>query len=106
MTAEFAVVMPAVLVVLGLAIGGVLLAAHRLVLVSLVGEVARLEARGDLDLAAARLAETAAGAEVERERDGPLHCVSVSERPGDGLLAAIGVSALACAAVSGEGAVP
>lgn len=103
-TAEFAVVLPAALVVLGLAIGGVLLAAQRVALVSLAGEVARLEARGDADAAEARLAHAGLDVDVERRRDGALLCVGLSTAPGRGALAAITISAESCAAVSGEAA--
>ena len=101
-TAEFAVVMPAVLVVLGLAIGGIFIAAHRITLVTLAAEVARLEARGDMDRARARLDDAAAGVSVRRERTGPLHCVTLGAHPGGGMLSAIGIESRACAAVSGE----
>ena len=68
-TAEFAIVMPAVLVVLGLAIGGILISAHRIALVSLAAQVARLEARGDADLAASALgAWNGSSVEVDRSR--------------------------------------
>lgn len=104
-TAEFAIVMPAVLVVLGLAIGGILISAHRIALVSLAAQVARLEARGDADLAASALgAWNGSSVEVDRSRQGGLHCVTLRFHPGEGLLSGIRVETLACAAVSGEGA--
>ncbi|WP_205879402.1 TadE family protein [Leucobacter triazinivorans] len=104
-TAEFAIVMPAVLVVLGLAIGGILISAHRIALVSLAAQVARLEARGDADLARSALeAWNGSSVEVDRSRQGGLHCVTLRSHPGEGLLAGIRVETLACAAVSGEGA--
>jgi len=103
-TAEFAIVMPAILVVLGLTIGGILISAHRIALVSLAAQVARLEARGDGDLAASALAEwKASSVEVGRSRHGGLHCVTLRSHPGGGLLAGIGIEALSCAAISGEG---
>lgn len=105
-TAEFVIVVPAVLVVLGLVIGGILVSAHRLALVSLAAQVARSEARGDGDLAASALAEwRGASVEVDRSRRGGLHCVTLRSHPAGGLLAGIGVEIVSCAAISGEGSV-
>lgn len=103
-TAEFAIVLPAILVVLGLTIGGTLIAAHRIALVSLAAQVARAEARGDDDLAASVLGRwDGSSVEVERSRHGGLHCVTLRSRPAGGLLAGIGIASLSCAAISGEG---
>jgi hypothetical protein len=52
-TAEFAVALPAVLLVLLLAIGAVMLSAQRLSLSSAAAQMARHEARGDAAAAAA-----------------------------------------------------
>lgn len=101
-TAEFAVVMPAVLVVLGLVIGGIFIAAHRITLVSLAAEVARLEARGDADRARARLDEAQGAITVQRDRSGPLHCVTLRASPGRGILSGIGIESRACAATNSE----
>ena len=43
-TAEFAIVLPVVVAILGLVIGAITLAAHRMTLVSLSAELARFEA--------------------------------------------------------------
>lgn len=102
-TAEFAIVLPAILVVLGLTIGGIFIAAHRITLASLAAQVSRLEARGDGDLAAAVLTDWGAQIEVKRSRSDGLHCVTLRSYPAGGLLAGIGVESLSCAAVSGEG---
>lgn len=104
-TAEFVIVVPAVLVVLGLVIGGILLSAHRIALVSLAAQVARSEARGDGDLASSALAEwRGAPVEVDRSRRGGLHCVTLRSHPVGGLLSGIGVESVSCAAASGESA--
>jgi len=103
-TAEFVIVLPAVLAVLALAVGAIMLAAQRVVLTSAAAEVARLEARGDAVEASERLAALP-GVRVQREQRGSLHCVSLSTRPTGGLLAAVGVSARSCAA-SAAGAGP
>ena len=100
-TAEFAVALPAVLIVLGLIIGGVSLVTHRLTLTSAAADVSRLEARGDHDLAAARLEALAGPVEVERLETGGLLCVTLRAAPGLGLLRSLGISASACAARSG-----
>jgi hypothetical protein len=99
-TAEFAFVVPAVLVVLGLSVGAIMLSAHRLSLGAAAAEVARLEARGDTAAARLRLASLG-DVGVGRSRDGPLLCVALSARPGAGALRAIEITARGCAAVSG-----
>ena len=98
MSAEFAVVLPAVLIVLSLVIGGVLLASHRVVLTSAAADIVRLEARGDVSLAQQRASELGGGIALSREHRGGLLCVRLKSSPGSGLLANIGVSVSACAA--------
>ncbi|MBK0420229.1 pilus assembly protein [Leucobacter sp. CSA1] len=102
-TAEFAIVLPAVLLVLGLVIGGILLAAHRVVLTSAAADLARLEARGDAELAAARLSELGGGIRADRESIGGLLCVTLGSRPGGGALAVVEITARGCAARSDAG---
>lgn len=97
---------PAVLLVLGVAIGGIHLAAQRVALASLAGEVARLEARGDAAAAAERIVAAAGTPEITRTQSGDVLCVAARSSPGRGLLGALRVSAESCAAVSyavGEG---
>lgn len=104
MTAEFAIVLPAVVAVLGIVIGGVALSAHRITLVSAAAEAARLEARGES--AEQRLGELGSGVTVSRsERDG-LHCVALASRPVGGLLASVAVHGTSCAALSDVGGPP
>ncbi|MBN9612823.1 MAG: pilus assembly protein [Actinobacteria bacterium] len=98
-TAEFAVAMPALLAVLLLALGAVLLAGHRVGLTSAAAELARLEARGDAQAAAARLAEFDGEVAVSRSRAGPLLCLTLRAHPGGGALSVIEISAEGCAAV-------
>ena len=97
-TAEFAIVLPAVVAVLGLMIGGISIGAQRVTLSSLAGEVVRLEARGDDGAAEQLLRERPGEVRVERRHDGPLLCATLSESPGRGILGAIRISATACAA--------
>lgn len=100
-TAEFAIVLPAVVLVLGIVIGAVMLAAHRTGLVSAAGEIARLEARGDSELAEQRLSSLGTGVDVKRSDDGALHCVTLSSAPASGALHAVGITGRGCAVTSG-----
>ena len=102
-TAEFAIVLPAVLVVLGLVIGGVALAAHRIVLVSAAADAARLEARGES--AAPALERLGTGVTIERTTEQGLHCVALAAAPIGGPLSSITVRGASCAAVSDVAAI-
>lgn len=97
MTAEFVIVLPAVLVVLMLAVGAILLSAQRVALTSAAAEVARQEARGDSGSAATRLAALPSGVRVSRSDQSDLHCVTLHSKPLGGILGEIGVSARGCA---------
>ena len=97
-TAEFVILLPALIAVLLCAVGAILLAAHRVALTAAAAELVRLEARGDGSAAQARLADLGAGVSVARARDGPLLCLVLRSRPGVGALAAVQVEARACAA--------
>lgn len=99
-TAEFAVAIPAMLLVLGLAIGAVQLSAQRVALTALAGDVARLEARGDDRLAAARIAEHPGAAKLSRSTAGGILCVVATSSPSAGLLAGIRVTGRGCAAIA------
>ncbi|WP_125098694.1 TadE/TadG family type IV pilus assembly protein [Leucobacter chromiireducens] len=100
-TAEFAIVLPVVVAVLGLVIGGTVLAAHRITLVSQASELARTEARGDMRLARSVEAQLSDDVTVEREQRGPLHCVVLRSAPVGGLLRAVEARAESCAALVG-----
>ncbi|MHA3682979.1 TadE/TadG family type IV pilus assembly protein [Leucobacter sp. HY1910] len=101
-TAEFAVVVPAVLVVLGLVIGGIVIATNRLTLAAAAADIARLEARGDDTLAAERVTAAGPGVGVERARDGALLCITLRASPVGGPLAALSLTGTGCAAVTDE----
>lgn len=105
-TAEFVVVLPAVLIVLVMIIGSILIATLQLTLTSAAGDVARLEARGDAAGASLRVSQLMPGVSVTRQSLGPLHCVALSAQPGAGLLAALRISASGCAARSEAEAAP
>lgn len=99
-TAEFAILMPAVMLVLVLAIGALGVSAQKLALTSAAADLARLEARGDSAVAARRINELPGGSTVHRERDGPLLCVTITSHPAIGLLSALSIRVRNCAAVS------
>ncbi len=98
-TAEFAVTVPAVLLVLGLVIGGIQLSTHRLTLVSAAAEIARLEARGDHAMAADRI-RGLGDVRIERTSDSGILCVSLTAAPDRGLLALMRVDGRGCAAIT------
>lgn len=95
-TAEFVIVLPAVLAVLTLSVAAILLASHQVVLTSAAAEVARLEARDDGEGARRHLESLGIHAEIARSAEGSLHCVTLSSRPAPGILAAIEISARGC----------
>lgn len=99
-SAEFAVVLPALLLVLGVVIGAILLAGTRVTLVSAAHDVARLEARGDVALAANRLSQLPGRITVSRDTTAGILCVQLEARPGQGILASITITGVGCAAVS------
>ncbi|MBP1327016.1 Flp pilus assembly protein TadG [Leucobacter exalbidus] len=101
-TAEFAVVVPAVLVVLALVIGGIVIATNRLTLASAAADISRLEARGDTALAEERISQSGAGLTINRERRGALLCITLHAGAQRGLLAALSVSGEGCAAVTDD----
>lgn len=96
-TAEFAIVLPAVLLVMSLAIGAILLATHRLTLTSAAAEIARLEARGETVSATARLETTGSGVHISRSVEEGLYCVTLQSQPLGGALGGVMVASRACA---------
>lgn len=99
-TAEFAIVLPAVLMVLALAVGAILLSTQGLTLTAAAAEVARLEARGDMDAASERLAHLNPQVGVLRTSQGTLHCVTLRSVPLGGILGLVSVTGRGCAAVA------
>ena len=78
-TAEFAVAMPAVLLVLLLALGGVQASMLQLRLQDAAADAARSLARGEGSaMASGRLARQVPGAALSSSREGDLVCVRVS----------------------------
>lgn len=99
MTAEFAAVVPAVLLVLAFCLASVQVATLQLRLQDAVAVVARAAARGDQ----LEVGSLVAGARATSKREGPFVCVTgtVSSDIGGGLLGTISLSARSCAAASG-----
>jgi Flp pilus assembly protein TadG len=102
--AEFAIALPAVLLVLATLIGGVQVASARLRAQDAAADAARSWARGDSDGAvAARVQRQLPGAGVQRSTRGDLVCATVRVRPA-GALARLGltVEAGSCALAGGR----
>lgn len=97
-TAEFAIALPAALLVLGVSVGAIVLAAEKVSLTAGAAEIARHEARGDTALAQAQLRKLGAHITVSRTDNGSLHCVTLSSRPATGVLSLLTVSSFSCAA--------
>ncbi|MCU1513287.1 MAG: hypothetical protein JWO10_377 [Microbacteriaceae bacterium] len=99
-TAEFATVVPAVLLVLACCLGGMQLAAQQLRLQDAAAVAARSMARGDgAGAATARASQLVPGASIESSDRGDLACVTASSsgRFAGGVLAAIPLTAMSCA---------
>lgn len=98
-TAEFAILLPVLVVVVGFCVGAIALSAHRVSLTSAAAEIARLEARGDSGSAAARISSLG-GVSIERTNSDHLLCVTLHSQPADGVLSVLRLSARGCAAVA------
>jgi Flp pilus assembly protein TadG len=97
--AEFAVALPAVLLVLGMVLGGIQLGALQVRLQDAAADAARSLGRGDAAPAiAARLARQVAGARWSSSRSGALVCAHlVASAGGPAALLGLTVSATSCA---------
>ena len=97
--AEFAVAMPAVLLVLGMVLGGIQLGTLQVRLQDAAADAARSLGRGDSAPAlAARLARQVPGARWSSSRSGALVCAHlVASAPGPAALLGLTVSATSCA---------
>ena len=103
MTAEFATVIPAVLLVLACCLGGVQLAGQQLRLQDAAATAARSLARGDgVGAASAQVAQLVAGASLSRSDRGGMVCVRVNSPGPAGPFAAITVTAEGCALAAGR----
>lgn len=97
-TAEFAAVVPAVLLVLAFCLGAVQLVGQQLRLTDAAANAARSLARGDgLALATARVSAAVGAASLHHRRDGDFVCVRLA------MPAAFAPAALAGVTVTGRG---
>ncbi|MET1017792.1 MAG: TadE family type IV pilus minor pilin, partial [Leifsonia flava] len=98
-TAEFAVALPAVALVLAVCLGGVQAVSVQVRLTDAAADAARTLARGDgVDLASARLSAAVPGASLSVDGAGDLVCVTASAPAGaHTVLAALTVTARSCA---------
>lgn len=103
--AEFAVTMPAVLLVLAMTVGALGAAAHQVRLADAAADAARALGRGESAAAAEALAaRVAPGSELSTSTDGVLVCAEVAKAwalPG-GRVTGIRLAAHACAMGSGQ----
>lgn len=102
--AEFAIAMPAVLLVLGMMLGGVQVAGLRLQAQDAAADAARSWARGESSgVVAGRLARQLPGSGVSRGSRGDMVCATVRVQPrGPAARLGIAVSATACALSGGR----
>lgn len=102
-TAEFATVIPAVLLVLACCLGAVQLATQQLRLQDAAAAAARGLARGEAaGGTAARVAQLVPGASFVRNDHGGMVCVRLASPASSGLFAAVTVQAASCALAAGE----
>ena len=98
-TAEFAVALPAVVLVLALCLTGMQAVGQQLRLADAAAHAARSLARGEpSDVAAARAAREVPGASITQSADGDLTCVTASAPAALGLT----VTASSCALSGGR----
>jgi Flp pilus assembly protein TadG len=95
-TAEFAAVLPAVVLVLAVALGAMQLAGEQLRLQGATADAARLLGRGDPG-ATARVQQVAVDAQLSESRQGDLVCAEARAPVSLGILIGITLSASACA---------
>jgi Flp pilus assembly protein TadG len=95
-TAEFAAVMPAVILVLAVALGSMQIAGEQLRLQSAVADAARMVGRGDSS-AGARVQAAAPGARLTENVRGSLVCASARAPTSFGPLFGLTLSATSCA---------
>lgn len=103
-TAEFAVALPAVALVLAICLGGVQAVSVQVRLTDAAADAARTIARGDAaEVAVARLAVAVPGARLQVDAGAELVCVTASAPAGTRtVLAALAVTARSCALGGGR----
>lgn len=100
MTAEFAIALPAVVLVLAACLGAGQVVAMQVRVQDAAAAAARHLARGDPGAARALVSRLVPGASVTETRNTDLVCATVSAHPG-GLLSAVTVVAGSCALAQG-----
>ncbi|WP_460943520.1 TadE family type IV pilus minor pilin [Okibacterium endophyticum] len=104
MSAEFAVALPAVVVVLSCCVGAIQVASQQVRLTDAAADAARTLARGDSpDVAAARVARVSGGAALSSSHTGEFVCVSLTAPAAFPAASALGltVAASGCALAGG-----
>ncbi|SIN69303.1 TadE family type IV pilus minor pilin [Agromyces cerinus] len=102
MTAEFAVALPAIALVLAACLASVQLAAQQVRLTDAAADAARALGRGESEAAAAAIADrVSGGAGLSASDDGQFVCATLTAS-GGGLLAAIELRAESCAVTGGR----
>ncbi|WP_349903354.1 TadE family type IV pilus minor pilin [Parafrigoribacterium humi] len=102
-TAEFATVIPAVLLVLACCLGGVQLVSQQLRLQDAAAAASRILSRGEgAGTAYARAAQLVRGAHLERTDRGGMVCVRLATSGPAGIFAAVRVEAASCALAAGQ----
>ncbi|WP_232331615.1 TadE family type IV pilus minor pilin [Agromyces laixinhei] len=102
MTAEFAVALPAIALVLATCLASVQLAAQQVRLTDASADAARSLGRGESNSAAAAIADrVSGGADLSVAVDGQFVCAMLTSS-GGGLLAAIELRAESCAVTGGR----
>lgn len=94
-TAEFAAVLPAVVLVLVAALGGMQVAGEQLRLQAAVTDAARMLGRGDAG-AASRVGDAVHGATLAQSRRGDLICAETRAPTALGILSSLTLRASAC----------
>jgi Flp pilus assembly protein TadG len=101
-TAEFAVALPAIALVLAACLASVQLAAQQVRLTDAAADAARALGRGESEAAAAAIADrVSGGAGLSAATDGQFVCATLTGS-GSGLLAAIELRAESCAVTGGR----
>ena len=99
-SAEFAIVLPVLLLTVGIVLGAIMLSSTRVTLVSAAHDISRLEARGDIALASSRVATLPPGTRVDSSVAAGILCTTLGASPGRGILSRIVITGTGCAAVS------
>ena len=101
-TAEFAVALPAIALVLAACLAAVMLVAQQVRLTDAAADAARSLGRGDSVAAAASIADrVSGGAQLRSWQEDPFVCVVLSAS-GSGLLSAVTLQAESCAVGGGR----